>query len=121
MDADPGTLHKWLLSKVTYAGLEPCEEVLGDSACGFLKVCVCPEPPLGCLVIYQADRVRHVLWDHRHGIVSAGSMKIVSIRAKSGQACWAHHERKFPRLGDPQLCVLCPYGPLCMECGDSEQ
>lgn len=39
------------------ACLEPCEEVLGDSSCGFLKVCVCPEPPLGCLVTYQADRV----------------------------------------------------------------
>lgn len=36
--------------------LEPCGEVLGDSSRGFPKVCVCPEPPLGCLVIYQADR-----------------------------------------------------------------
>lgn len=37
-DAAPSTLQKWLLSKVACARLEPCEEVLGDSSCGFPKV-----------------------------------------------------------------------------------
>lgn len=90
------------------------QEVMGDSFCGFPKVCVSTEPPLGCLVTKQPEKTEPAfpLGPQTGQRCSCQQHEGNVYRAKASQACRKHPEGGGSKPGDPQLCVLWRWSPL---------